>query len=171
MRNRLPLLKNKAPLPLLPAASINALPAWSARIARFIRIRARTAGGIPASHTAHGRTTYRFCLRQMPHRGTASLTLRSLNQRTARLERSHCSFRLTRSGRFCLRHMPHRGTASLTLRSLNQRTARLERSHCSFRLTRSGRFCLRQMPHRGTASLTPRAAPWSVSLTVPSPVH
>ena len=30
-----------------------------------VRIRARTAGGIPASRTAHDRTPGRFCLRQM----------------------------------------------------------------------------------------------------------
>ncbi len=36
-------------------------------------IRARTAGVIPASRTAHERTPGRFCLWQMPHCGTASL--------------------------------------------------------------------------------------------------
>ena len=50
------------------------------------------------------------------------------NRRIAPLERSHCSFRLTRSPRFRLRRMPHRGTSRFAPRSLNRRDSTLWRS-------------------------------------------
>ena len=53
----------------------------TARLERFallvsVRIRARTAGGIPASRTAHNRTPGRFLLRRILHSSTASLAPR-----------------------------------------------------------------------------------------------
>ena len=59
-----------------------AKPLERAMLFLSVRIRARTAGGIPASRTAHDRTPGRFCLRQMsassivatPHCGACSFS-------------------------------------------------------------------------------------------------
>ena len=71
----------------------------AARCSVSARIRARTPRGSPSFLLCGSNRT-----RTYP---------RSLNRRIAPLERSHCSFRLTRSGRFLLRRIAHWATASL----------------------------------------------------------